>query len=46
MSQRYVVCLKHGTKYDAEYVNVLRKMTQLVQLLLLHFYIILNLKNR
>jgi len=28
MSQRYVVCLKHGTKYDAEYVNVLRKMTQ------------------
>ena len=28
MSNRYVVCLKHGTKYDAEYVNVLRKMTQ------------------
>jgi hypothetical protein len=28
MSNRYVVCLKHGTKYDAQYVNVLKKMTQ------------------
>ena len=27
MSQ-YVVCLKHGSKYSAEYVNVLKKMTQ------------------
>ena len=28
MSNNYVLCLKHGNKYSAEYVNVLRKMTQ------------------
>jgi hypothetical protein len=28
MSNNYVLCLKHGNKYSAEYVNVLKKMTQ------------------